>query len=492
MDQIDSLTELFYELLENATEYVTNSERNLAILAFRFGLQDRNSLSLQEIGNLFNLSRERIRQIEKRTLQKIKLYGNRQLQNNNHEHACAKLLTFIRMWINPGDISSDCNMAILAIRLSDIPSYRLFHIFTNLSYSKDEVSVRSLNAERLYNTLRSSVQERHRIDRRQQQIFQRLFKDVAWPQNFKNTSIDDFLQVHPKRSVNHDSESISGSFYSKKNEANIEYESQLEFHFCKYLEELEYVSNYVQQPMGILYTISEVIHDYCPDFLVRLNDGRCIVVEIKPHMRMGYYSNIMKWIGLQNFCQKEGYGYLIIENSRNLNDYICAELDQKKVEFLLFNVNDRVLYWSDYKKLREEVHLSWSELNSIILQHNLKFTSFPFRLELSPFKFSEFIRKHKKMTGFTESPNTNMLVTSGQEKAHLGTRKKHKIKQKENSGTATDPTLSNSYNRWEWFEDEQLRMEFYQGMELEQMASVHKRKTGGIHSRLKKLGLISE
>lgn len=60
-----SLKEDLNEALE------TLSEKESKILELRFGLNDKQPLSLKEIGEKFNLTKERIRQIEKKALQKL-------------------------------------------------------------------------------------------------------------------------------------------------------------------------------------------------------------------------------------------------------------------------------------------------------------------------------------------------------------------------------------------------------------------------------------
>jgi RNA polymerase primary sigma factor len=51
----------------------TLSEKESKILELRFGLNDKQPLSLKEIGEKFNLTKERIRQIEKKALQRLLL-----------------------------------------------------------------------------------------------------------------------------------------------------------------------------------------------------------------------------------------------------------------------------------------------------------------------------------------------------------------------------------------------------------------------------------
>jgi len=48
-------------------------DREKQILKLRFGLDGEEIHTLEEIGATFNITRERVRQIEKKTLQKLKL-----------------------------------------------------------------------------------------------------------------------------------------------------------------------------------------------------------------------------------------------------------------------------------------------------------------------------------------------------------------------------------------------------------------------------------
>jgi RNA polymerase primary sigma factor len=60
------LSEKIEEALENHTP------REGTILKMRFGLGDGNEHTLEEVGQQFNVTRERIRQIEEKALRKLR------------------------------------------------------------------------------------------------------------------------------------------------------------------------------------------------------------------------------------------------------------------------------------------------------------------------------------------------------------------------------------------------------------------------------------
>lgn len=60
------MKELIWEVLDTLTE------REAMVLRLRFGLDDGNPRTLEEVGKVFNVTRERIRQIEAKALRKLK------------------------------------------------------------------------------------------------------------------------------------------------------------------------------------------------------------------------------------------------------------------------------------------------------------------------------------------------------------------------------------------------------------------------------------
>ena len=63
-----------YELLKTHIEEVLHSlsDREKKVLELRFGLKDNRPRTLEEVGKVFGVTRERIRQIEAKALRKLK------------------------------------------------------------------------------------------------------------------------------------------------------------------------------------------------------------------------------------------------------------------------------------------------------------------------------------------------------------------------------------------------------------------------------------
>ena len=71
--EINGVANSVYMLKEQLEEVLgTLTEREQKVLRLRFGLDDGRARTLEEVGKVFNVTRERIRQIEAKALRKLR------------------------------------------------------------------------------------------------------------------------------------------------------------------------------------------------------------------------------------------------------------------------------------------------------------------------------------------------------------------------------------------------------------------------------------
>lgn len=73
--ETEAMNKALHDALNTILDELTESERQ--IIEYRFGLNGKPRLSLTQAGKKFKLSKERVRQIEKKTLLKLQKYGHK-------------------------------------------------------------------------------------------------------------------------------------------------------------------------------------------------------------------------------------------------------------------------------------------------------------------------------------------------------------------------------------------------------------------------------
>lgn len=84
-EQPDEIAEKkdFKDYIKDAIQCLT--PREIKVLEYRFGLNDGQSYSLEEIADMLNCTRERIRQIEAKALRKLRLKKAREIMDMGYE-----------------------------------------------------------------------------------------------------------------------------------------------------------------------------------------------------------------------------------------------------------------------------------------------------------------------------------------------------------------------------------------------------------------------
>lgn len=74
-----SNTEITEDRLKRLINFINNrlTDREIAVIIYRFGLNGEKGLTLKETGEIFNLSGERIRQIISKVIKKMRYVGRK-------------------------------------------------------------------------------------------------------------------------------------------------------------------------------------------------------------------------------------------------------------------------------------------------------------------------------------------------------------------------------------------------------------------------------
>lgn len=143
----------------------------------------------------------------------------------------------------------------------------------------------------------------------------------------------------------------SGVFRSRKCDRLVQFDSELELIMLKHFECDPRVAGYQVQPLTTPYSVEGYEHEYTPDVIVRLTDGRAFVVEAKPSDLLGDFTNWMKWASLATCCERRGLGFWIGSPQSSLIEHIRTEPDTEKRDFVLDEIEAGPITGDDYLAL---------------------------------------------------------------------------------------------------------------------------------------------
>ncbi|CAN5478871.1 hypothetical protein BH10CYA1_BH10CYA1_56820 [soil metagenome] len=358
--------------------------RDLEIVQLRFGLSSGDTLTLRELGDQFNVSRERIRQILNRVLSRVHFKAKKQLKLSN-EHSCsAQLVAHIEQIILPND--KECVERLVEFCRNSLnhlnTSTHAIPLVASLIFPK-RVAVQLIARARAY------ARESRRIKAFEYQKkvrglivserFQNLTNYITW-----NDARHQFAHIEPtgvRRARNvSDEAKNSGLFYSEKMQRGVQYESTLELDFFTQLEQVDQVIWYQEQPFGIPYSCDGSERTYYPDVLIALRADRYVVVEIKPCFWMPLRINRLKWDALNKYCAENGLGVLITDGHRSIQEAKNRSVNVQFASEILNRLKLKCLTWREYKEIAQRHNASSAEFVALVLHAKLNWSLCPFQL----------------------------------------------------------------------------------------------------------------
>ena len=241
------------------------------------------------------------------------------------------------------------------------------------------------NAVELLEEARESLREIG-IDKKTQERasrFQDLLSYIIQPGEMKPLENFDLGLFDRKREVSLEGDGNAGEFYSEKLSKSVQYESKLEMKFLSYLENSDSVVFYREQPIQVPYQFYNKTYLYYPDFVFFLNDGRGVIVEVKPLHQMALKINFVKWAALKEYCNQNGLGLLVTDGRYAIQQIMNYESDPEFTNAVLAKLREgNNLNWNQYKEIRELFHPSTKDFASLIMRNKLTWILNPFSLSL--------------------------------------------------------------------------------------------------------------
>lgn len=374
----DDFEQYFLQALPEAL-----TERDRRIVELRYGFAGEDPRTLQQVGDVIGVSRERIRQILERAHRRLRSYCRRQIQSGKTDRACAQLLLWLEARIRTDEAGATEGLVeFIETELGYLPTKsHALPLMIALLQGRNRTGGLDLGAAGAIIDEHERALARERKRARQEARFEALLRYAIWPTAPKPILAQDLMLLQRARDESPDGEGHTRSFESTKLGRAVQYESHMELDFLLRLEECETVSRYQEQPVEIPYEFEGKSHSYFPDVLFVLTDGRAVIVELKPLYQMALRQNLVKWSALKKFCTAKGWGILITNGRKTIQEVQHQEADEAFARAVMQRLEGGPIKWADYRELRDCHEADWRDFLALILQQRLDWRLGPFKLE---------------------------------------------------------------------------------------------------------------
>ena len=165
---------------------------------------------------------------------------------------------------------------------------------------------------------------RHGVDR--------MLAHVIWPTDTATLgNLDAFSLRRPLPAW---TPAKNGVFASRKVDRLVQFDSDLELHILRELDADPRIADYQEQPVTIPYVLDGEPHEYTPDVIARMSDGRAFIIEAKPLEHLGDFTNWMKWASLARWCEHAGLGFWIGSPQRSIIEHRGMQPDPERRELV--------------------------------------------------------------------------------------------------------------------------------------------------------------
>ncbi|MBV9229231.1 MAG: hypothetical protein JOZ18_07950 [Chloroflexi bacterium] len=365
------------------------AEREQSFVELRYGIASGEPYTLEQVAQVFSLSRERIRQVLERSLRKIKHRGRRDLKQGKTTGACAALLGYAEQMCKPDEQGDPERIMMFALEELPYLPQQTYAFPLLLSLLFNEADAKPIMTELMRIHAEATAGQRHhaKVEKLARECT-RLLSDTLWPRHIQKgmDRLHNFIDTHLERTVPADSSGNAGSFLSQKMNREIAYRSQLEMQMLQRLEAAEEVEWYQEQPFLVTEEAYGAKRTCRPDILFVLKDGRGAIAEVNLWTHMALQKNLIKYETLRIFCVKNGLGLLITDGRKTfqqIKQHPIPLTFQRALLDAITQSQTKSLTWKEYQAIRDQYAASWMDFLAIIRANKLIWSLQPFTLKKS-------------------------------------------------------------------------------------------------------------
>ena len=361
-EEIETYNNLYLELINQIYDsaIIKLNQRECNILFSRFGINEQ-AKTLQEIGEIHAISRERVRQLVNKAIRKISYKRITTEALLNLEYRKAKIIS---------DIDTVSFGSFLSFLFLQEVSLALIKFICE-SYFRCDIDISNFK-HTLYSEM--SKKRQHDISLEKSRLYNdKINRLIVFPNVKRKITEEDFSRLKAERFVKSEDDELK---YYTLGGKTYQCESFLEQGVLhKFL-----INNTFKNIKTQSLKIPIKDHFYHPDFQCLTHDNHLVLVEIKPLLNMCEYVNIEKFKVLKEYCEKYGFGYLIINERGDSFEHINEE-NSEFSESVLAEINQHGhIAYQKYKQIFSQTSASGRNLLTLVKNHKLNF-SFPFLLK---------------------------------------------------------------------------------------------------------------
>ena len=390
----------FAEALAHAASEIPKYRRRRAIIMY-FGLEGEEPRTLQAIADLFRVSRERVRQLRNSAIDDL-IYGS---FAPSGPQSCRALVDSARDLVGRFEANALNILEVLEAGPAPTRGRAWAKLALRLAGKNAKTATKLVDeaARRQREALLASEADRRgrarriRLAEADAARLAMFTSHALWPSRTRRDWRPDAFSAQREVGTGLGG---AGAFVSRKLDRPVQYESGLELAFFMSLERSSSVIGYQEQPLRIEYAVEGVDHTYVPDVIAFFDDGRALVVEIKPPMQMGFMRNIRKSAALARWCGRNGAGMLIGDGRTSISEVLLAPCDEAFRSRLLRDLSRGPLDYFRYR-LGAGQGRAMSELMAAIGSDLLAWQVAPFLLRLPTIDeasdarpFTKLLREH--------------------------------------------------------------------------------------------------